>query len=203
MKTSRIVFGSLLFLAWLPSAIVAAAQTPPGNAPPGPATAAVMHASNSPVYIVISAAFTTNAPNEVQFDKELEWCAFSDTNAFELNYPKPKYGIKISMTGPDGQPVQKSPLGKTYGTDFEATTRYDNTIGGRSMGRMSAAWPYKGGPVGGISFPAARDLFEMKTSGDYTMTVEMKMFRIDKHPNGDWTRKMLLFSPATIKVVKP
>ncbi len=162
-----------------------------------------MRASNSPVYIVITAAFSTNATNEVQFNEKLEWSAFSDTNAFDLNYPKPRYGIKISMTGPDGHLVQKTSLGKTYGTDFDAATHYEDTISGWSMGSMTAAWPYKGGPVGGISFPAARDLFEMKTPGDYTMTVQMKMFRIDKHPNGDWTRKMLLFSPATIKVVKP
>lgn len=66
----------------------------------------------------------TIVTDSIRSDDELAWGAFSVSTNVDLLYPYPQSGIRIKMTGPDGEEVQKTALGKSYGVRWDQLHSY-------------------------------------------------------------------------------
>lgn len=173
--------------------------------------------TNNGIYLAIAAfrsGFVTNEP--IFYDDVLIWSPFCNTNTkpIKLNYPAPKYGIKIKMLGPDGKEVTKTFLGKSFGTDFDHVhTRTDvvhvGGVGGPYSGHFAGIeaqgrYEARGGGFTGAVLPTPKDLFEMEKPGIYTLEIQMQMFRNSgSRDPATCAADLIRFSPVKIKVEKP
>jgi hypothetical protein len=168
-----------------------------------PVAAVELSTTNDGIYVGIAGGLTGQYP--IPFDTRLVWRPFSDSGALELNYPKPEFGVKVKMWGPDGRETPKTPLGRKFGSKFDSVQTYADVISGWSMGCIEAQGRYdrRDGPLlSGPMLPAPKDWFEMEQPGTYTLELQMQMFRIIKSTN-QWTRKLIRLAPMKIKVEKP
>jgi hypothetical protein len=126
---------------------------------------------------------------------------FCDTGRVELAYPKPEYGVKIKMTGPDGREVSKTTLGKSFGSKFDQLREFTDS----RLDCIDAWGPYRENPGlgGGRPLPRPEDLFKMRDPGAYTLTVEMQMFHRAAPGSNDKYWTLFRFPPVTIHVEGP
>jgi len=153
----------------------------------------------------------TNAP--IPFDASLVFLPYCDTGHVTLSYPlDPAYGVKVRMTGPDGKEVQKTSLGKRFGSKFDRlqsvmdTRLYPVEAWGafRDNEELGGAKTFPNYRVGN-SVPelTPKDIFEMKNAGTYTLEIQMQMFRFSPNSTNAWNREVFRFSPVKIGVEKP
>lgn len=141
----------------------------------------------------------------VQFDDEMVWHPFCTTGNVEINYPNPAHGIKIKMLGADGKEIQKTALGKSYGSKWDQLhsplDNDPNHIGGitASRGTHDPREIFTG-PI--LSSPS--ELFQIEKPGIYTFEIQMQMFRHSSSSDtNEWMRNLFSFPPIKIKVEKP
>jgi hypothetical protein len=124
-------------------------------------------------------------------------------NLLNLEYPDVEHCLKIDMTGPDGNAVPKTSVGKIVGSLWDKL--HDR--------RDSKAWfdilagngydPNIGADGGQLLMPADT-FFRITRPGVYTLQIELQMLRYTSSldPNEQY-RNLIRFGPIKIKVVKP
>ena len=174
---------------------------------PSHAFAAVLSSTNNGVYIAIGGMSSNEC---LRYDERIVWHAFCTNGSVDLNYPAPAFGTKIRMTGPDGREVAKTDLGNSFGTKFEKVRRFEDTASQGQIGYhaqhtgvmiASGAYDPREGLLSGPVLPSPQQLFKMGAPGTYKMEIQMQMFLVNRDTN--WTRKLLLFEPVKLSVVKP
>jgi hypothetical protein len=164
--------------------------------------------TNNGVYVAIGGSSTNDL---VDFDERIVWRPFCNTGAVELNYPDPSYGVRIRMTGPDGNEVSKTALGLSFGTKFDKVQRFEDTTGGVGAGYHSSHtgvisahgnYDERDSALTGPLLPSPKQLFQMGTPGIYVMEIQLQMFQVAKGTNL-WTRQLIQFAPIKIRVKKP
>lgn len=81
--------------------------------------------TNNGVYMAIGGDMSTNEP--IKFDDRIAYMPFCNTGAVALAQASPVYGMKIKMIAPDGNEVSKTPLGLTFGSEFDKLHKYNDT----------------------------------------------------------------------------
>jgi hypothetical protein len=141
----------------------------------------------------------TNEP--FKSNDELVWAAYcSNTGKVSLSYPIDRaYGVKIKMFGPDSQEVEKTSLGKMYGSRWDDLHSYKDA----RLQPFIAEGSFEdnhGEACCGI-LPSAQELFKMSKPGIYTMEIEIQLFRhVPTQDTEVWRRNLLRFTPIKIKV---
>ena len=174
------------------------------------ASGVVLSATNNGFFLAVGAwqplsggKLDENAP--IRFDEKFVWEPFSNVGAVRFNYPNPRFGIKVSMTGPDGKAVRKTEEGAAFGLKFDSVRTFDDAISGWTMGSIDAREKYveAGRGFSGATIPAPMDLFQMERAGEYTLEIRILIFRIIETTPTHWDRELLRFEPVRIKVKKP
>jgi len=144
---------------------------------------------------------TNNIP--IRWDDEIAITYLCKTGSVNLLIPLSKdIFIKCQMRDKDGNDISKTPLGELCGSQVQ---NFPAAPGMSSPNRMTmwSADPWSMPPsFGPLTRISANQLFQMKESGIYDLTLEVHLMKQHMQTNG-WTWDHITIPPVTVKVEKP
>ena len=148
---------------------------------------------------------TNNTP--IRYDDKLTFMTFCRTGAIEVLYPINKsIFIKFQMQDATGKEVTKTTEGQHWGSDLQHFPSKPGLNVHDRMGHCGATGSHTNGfsALGsGPSLPSPKDLFEMRDSGIYDLTMEVHLTKQHMLGTTNWTWDHIVIPPVTVKVEKP
>jgi len=154
-------------------------------------------AGNREILVPNGPIIITNGP--ILLDDRLIWRPFSKVGEVRLLYPKDvEYGVKIELTDAEGKEVQKTALGRTFGTKWNAFHHYGD----------ARIYPFLATELlpdlaGARLLPKPNEMFNILKPGIYTLELQMQMLYPNPKSTNAFQKDVLQFSPIRIPVVKP
>jgi hypothetical protein len=174
----------------------------------------VLSEPNQNVFVGVSDGSTASLSNAdwltnavpIRYDHEMFIVYFCKTNGVNLRVPL-DYSrfIIFQMHDSKGREVQPTAKGLYWGSDI---TNFPDMSSRRTQDRTAPTGgePYTGSISnfpGGMSLPRPNDLFEMKESGIYQLTLTVHLMKQRMLATNDWTWDPVAIPPVSVKVEKP
>ena len=144
----------------------------------------------------------------IRFDEQLLLMFFSRDGTVPILVPcNNRVFIRFTMHDATGKEVERTTEGRLRGKDvrqfpqkpgmnvFDKMASYSAVAGPDTKG--FEGWP------GGLSLPTPNDLFIMRGSGTYDLTIQIHLMKQHVLGTNNWTWDHIAIPPVTIKVEKP
>jgi hypothetical protein len=150
-------------------------------------------------------AFLTN-DIPIPYDDDLTIMPFCSTGKAAVIVPLEKsIFIKFQMKDALGREIEKTAEGKEWGSDIKHFPSQPTRSDHDRMSRLEALGSHTNGMTSfasGPLLPKPKDLFVIKDSGIYYLSMEVHLMKQHMNSNG-WTWDHIAIPPVTIKVEKP